>query len=198
MECGRCCCDLLYLCFVHEPALEMAPHISIPKFTVNLDDPPDRRWDAVVAHFKNELKRATTCLESEMLPSSRAAAAGYQLVVFLCGLLVSPWKILSVAGFFVAIKLHFLWLIPLLLCAFVAYTIPFRREIAGIARAADIPCGKILLVQYVYEFVSACTSVVVVDESSGTPVHLRVMDWEMPGMNLRDLVCEVTFVKGGK
>ena len=53
-----------------------------------------------------------------------------------------------------------------------AFSLPFRKEILGIARVSGISPGKILLVQYVYEFVSACTSVVVPDGTDNAPVRL--------------------------
>jgi len=54
---------------------------------------------------------------------------------------------------------------------------PYGEELRGIAKTTNLPVGKLALIQMVYEASAACTSVVVDDEASGHPVHLRTMDW---------------------
>jgi len=173
----------------------MAPAIQIPKFEVDLDEPPVIRWRKVATHFRKELSNATTELEAQLLPNSRIAWFLYLCVVQYCNALAQPLLVSAVAAALIAFGfLSLWWSFPLAAFVVGSLTIPYRREIVGIGRTAGISVGKILLVQYVYEFVSACTSVVVRDATLGHPVHLRVMDWEMPGMDLKKLVCEITFV----
>jgi hypothetical protein len=182
----------------------MAPHghpsttRGVPQFEVDLDLSPERRWDRVILHFKDQLQETLVGLEHAFLPETAAARWAYAAVTFFGWLIVRPWPIAVLATALIYSRVSLLWVTPLVLLVAVALTVPFRREVAGIARAAGIAPGKILLMQYVYEFVSACTSVVVRDATSHCPVHLRVMDWQMQAVDLTALVCEVTFVRGGR
>ncbi len=157
-----------------------------------------------MAHFKAPLLASVHSIEASLLPEGRTVRWLYAGVVWVAGRFVHPLlpvasltaaaMAVAVAGYWSAVW----WLVTPLLFAVVAASIPFRREIAGIARSSGLPPGKVLLMQYVYEFVSACTSVVVRDSHTSAPVHLRVMDWTMPGMDLQSLVCEVNFIRSGR
>jgi hypothetical protein len=88
----------------------------------------------------------------------------------------------------------------------------YSKEIEGIAEAADIPVGKIAMLQIAYEVFAACTSVVVdmplsnlntaaaaaapgADSSGSAPFHIRTMDWSMEV--LKALTIEVDYMRGG-
>eukprot|EP00753_Platysulcus_tardus_P010836 PLAT3099.1.p1 GENE.PLAT3099.1~~PLAT3099.1.p1 ORF type:complete len:574 (-),score=160.51 PLAT3099.1:77-1798(-) len=66
----------------------------------------------------------------------------------------------------------------------------FHRELSGIAALADVPVGKLALLQIAYEAFAFCTSVVV-DGPDGFPLHIRTMDWDME--ELKALTIEVEF-----
>ena len=182
----------------------MAPHgrappgRSVPQIEVDLDLSPEHRWDKVILHFKDALQETLVGLEQAFLPETAVARWAYAAVTLVGWFFVRPWPVAVLAAALIAVRVSLLCVTPLLLLVAVALSVPFRREVAGIARAAGIAPGKILLMQYVYEFVSACTSVVVRDAKSHAPVHLRVMDWQMQAVDLTALVCEVTFVRSGR
>ena len=70
----------------------------------------------------------------------------------------------------------------------------YAEELKGIAKAANIPLGKVVLLQIAYEAFAACTSIVV-DGPDGYPLHIRSMDWDMP--ELQPLTIEVDFIRNG-
>lgn len=74
-------------------------------------------------------------------------------------------------------------------------SIMYKQELKSIARMADIPLNKLILMQICYEMFSACTSLVM-KRSDDTNVHFRTMDWEMDF--LKDLTINVNFIRNGK
>lgn len=177
----------------------MAPARPVPRFELNLDDAPELRWRSVIDHFRKDLQHATTMLEDNLLPEYWIVRAFYKIVIQYCNFLLQPFPVvILVTSISFLANLSYWWIVAVGIIAAGALGIPHRREIIGIGRSANISPGKILIVQYVYELVSACTSVIVRDATMGVPIHLRVMDWEMPGMDLQSLVCEVTFKKNDR
>jgi hypothetical protein len=68
-------------------------------------------------------------------------------------------------------------------------------ELRGVAEAAGMSVGRVVMLQIAYEAFAACTSIVV-NGADGRPLHIRTMDWEMP--DLMPLTIEVDFVQGGE
>ena len=123
----------------------------VPKFEVNLDLPPEKRWDEVVAQFRDGLHEALTALEEAILPESCMLRSIYHVVILFCGLIVHPLPVFVLATALLLGGVSWSLIGPLVLFVTFALTsIPYRREVAGIARASGISPGKILLVQYVY------------------------------------------------
>ena len=75
-------------------------------------------------------------------------------------------------------------------------SLEFRQEIKGIANILDIEPGLVLLLNVVYELVSACTSVVAQHSPSGTIWHGRNLDFDIP--NLQSITINVRFVNRTK
>ena len=145
---------------------------AVPRFVVDLDCSPEHRWDGVMKHFREELQFTVTDLEEQLLPQHKLVKIVYKFVTLAAICFVYPWRILAIG---IALALCGVFPVFTLLVsaalAFAAFCIPHRREIAGVARESNISCGKILLIQYVYEFVSACTSVIVHDATTQEPVR---------------------------
>lgn len=84
---------------------------------------------------------------------------------------------------------------------------PYRRELEGVSRAANMSLGEITLFNVFYEFFSLCTSILAVDEN-GTVHHARNLDfglflgWNPATVNwlttehLKPLTIKIIFVKG--
>jgi len=68
------------------------------------------------------------------------------------------------------------------------------KELNYIAQECDIPFGKLVILQIMYELSACCTSTVFCVD--GVPVHFRTMDW--PLLDLKRLTITVEFQKQGK
>lgn len=72
--------------------------------------------------------------------------------------------------------------------------VAFSRELKGISRELDIPVGKLVAMQLIYESSTCCTSLITFN---GTQVALsRTMDWDLS--YLKDITIDVTFVENGR
>ena len=151
---------------------------GVPKYTVDLDVAEDHRWDHIVPLYAEQLREATRWIETALLPEAWWIRLVYTVIVHTCTLLVHPLPVVVLlVGLLLA---RFTWgVLPLVLFVGVSLTIPYRREVSGIARCAGLAPGKLLLVQYIYEFVSACTSVIVRDAETGCPVRIALLDLDV-------------------
>eukprot|EP00499_Haloplacidia_sp_CaronLabIsolate_P006756 CAMPEP_0196771802 /NCGR_PEP_ID=MMETSP1104-20130614/1889_1 /TAXON_ID=33652 /ORGANISM="Cafeteria sp., Strain Caron Lab Isolate" /LENGTH=403 /DNA_ID=CAMNT_0042141927 /DNA_START=6 /DNA_END=1217 /DNA_ORIENTATION=+ len=139
-------------------------------YILDLDRPPESRWDEVATEHR-----------------ARLAAA----------LVVIARIIRTDVGRFAWL---FAWwvLVPLMSALTWLGVVPFAGEIRGIARKSGIPAGALAGMQYVYEVAAACTSIVVEDSSTRRPVHLRTLDWLMGPLPLYDLTVQLRVVRGGR
>lgn len=72
----------------------------------------------------------------------------------------------------------------------------YTDEISYIAKKCDIPFGKVVLLQIMYELSASCTSVIYYDENIKAPVHFRTMDWALP--DLKKMTIRVEFQRDKK
>jgi hypothetical protein len=69
-------------------------------------------------------------------------------------------------------------------------------EFEGIAEALGVPTSRIVLVNYVYEYVAYCTSIIA-KQKEGTIMHMRILDFGFPElMKVETYIGE--FYKGGE
>jgi len=69
-----------------------------------------------------------------------------------------------------------------------------EAEIQSIAKACDIPFGKLVILQIMYELCACCSSLVFT--IGDKPVHVRTMDWALE--ELKDLTIMVEFTHHNK
>ena len=69
-----------------------------------------------------------------------------------------------------------------------------HAEITSISKAWSIPVHKVWIMQYLYEFSTACTSIV--GKAGGHWTLFRTLDWDIDIM--RELTIELRFVKNGR
>jgi acid ceramidase len=72
--------------------------------------------------------------------------------------------------------------------------VKYADEIEYISKKTDIPFGKLVLLQIMYELSACCTSMIYLNNE--TPVHLRTMDWPLDF--LKKLTITVDFQRNGK
>lgn len=83
----------------------------------------------------------------------------------------------------------------------VSQRVLYIEEITAIAQQADLPVGKLIAMQLIYEACANCTSMIVPSSFDTIPEetlyrHIRSMDWEMAF--LKPLTLEASFVLEGK
>jgi len=69
-------------------------------------------------------------------------------------------------------------------------------EFEGIAEALGIPTSRVIVMNYVYEFVAYCTSIIA-KETDGTIMHMRILDFGFPELQKAQTYIG-EFYKGGK
>ena len=69
-------------------------------------------------------------------------------------------------------------------------------EMDGIARELDLPTKHVVLVSYIFEFVTYCTSLVA-KQTDGTLMHLRILDFG-PAEALKNITYIASFKKSGR
>mmetsp|Transcript_1221 Transcript_1221/g.1534 ORF Transcript_1221/g.1534 Transcript_1221/m.1534 type:complete len:451 (-) Transcript_1221:75-1427(-) len=139
---------------------------TVPRFVVDLDAPVATRWKDVVEEYRQEILFLRDSMRKEIAGMVGGAAM----------------KLIDSFGSMAST----------LLSPFVKYS----KEIKGFAKLVGIPVQEILVIQFMYEACSACTSIVIPGYgANGEPTHIRTMDWEMP--ELKALTIEVEFWKNG-
>ena len=77
-----------------------------------------------------------------------------------------------------------------------------REEMRGVGDVLNVTLADVLLVNLFFEITPFCTSIVTQSSSTGRVYHARNMDFGlgMPSLskNLRDIVVDVEFLRGGK
>ncbi|KAK7428274.1 hypothetical protein QQZ08_005171 [Neonectria magnoliae] len=146
--------------------------LEIPKFTVDLSQPPQNRYDHIVAHFRE-------VVEDCDLPN-----LFYDLLRTLAGATVGKFL-----GVMARVTLRRL------------YKPDESAEIAGISKAMGIPMHILVALNVLLDLLLGCTSggVCVIDpkkrgqERTSRMLHFRTLDWGMD--QLRNIIVELDFVR---
>eukprot|EP01063_Lacrimia_lanifica_P008068 TRINITY_DN151_c5_g1_i1.p1 TRINITY_DN151_c5_g1~~TRINITY_DN151_c5_g1_i1.p1 ORF type:complete len:449 (+),score=130.39 TRINITY_DN151_c5_g1_i1:55-1401(+) len=145
---------------------------TVPRYEVDLDAPAAERWAGVVRIYAGQL-RAVEKQIAAMIDELPTA------VSVLAGLGESVLKATN------KIK-----------------AVYYHEELAAIAKLAEMPLGKLVAMQLIYEACANCTSIVTpsaADDGDGDSLppmqHIRTMDWAMDF--LRPLTVEIVFLKNG-
>eukprot|EP01128_Nolandella_sp_AFSM9_P004950 TRINITY_DN2335_c0_g1_i2.p1 TRINITY_DN2335_c0_g1~~TRINITY_DN2335_c0_g1_i2.p1 ORF type:complete len:423 (-),score=76.88 TRINITY_DN2335_c0_g1_i2:311-1579(-) len=123
---------------------------SVPRYIIDLDLPPEQRWNQVVDDYKDEFKE----IEKWVAEESKDFL-GNKLGPFVKGLASTIMGWVNGLG-----------------------AIFYSKELKGMAKRSGMELGLLVTMQLVYEASTCCTSVVVVDDK-GIPHHVRTMDWEL-------------------
>ncbi|CAE7454240.1 ASAH1 [Symbiodinium natans] len=164
----------------------MTQHIcSVPRFVVDLDKPPNERWAHIVDPYAQQLRAVLKQVDDHIEQlNSTATSVAASLVSSVLSGAASMNRVM------------------------------YKDELAAIAKQADVPLGKLVAMQLVYEASAHCTSVVLPYDDANLsmasaavgepddhatapllPAHIRTMDWEMEF--LRPLTVEVMFLQHG-
>ncbi|SCO89111.1 uncharacterized protein FRV6_13239 [Fusarium oxysporum] len=148
----------------------MSEYLEIPKFTVDLSQPPETRYDHIVPHFK-------TAVDSCDLPS-----LFYALLDELVGKFAG--KILAAASPLIMRRVH---------------SDEENAELVGISKAIGIPMHILVAFNVLLDLLLGCTSggARTLDPYSGGKatrmLHFRTLDWGMH--QLRNIIVELDFVR---
>lgn len=71
---------------------------------------------------------------------------------------------------------------------------PYADEMRGIARAANVSLGDVVLMNIFYELTAGCTSIVAVN-ANGTTLHGRNLDFMIPGLST--ITIDLVYYSGG-
>eukprot|EP01063_Lacrimia_lanifica_P018117 TRINITY_DN25077_c0_g1_i1.p1 TRINITY_DN25077_c0_g1~~TRINITY_DN25077_c0_g1_i1.p1 ORF type:complete len:380 (+),score=144.23 TRINITY_DN25077_c0_g1_i1:62-1201(+) len=163
-----------------------------PLVEVNLDLPPERRWDAAVAECGGA--------DAGKLISKYLADVTKKLPTAVVALIQALAGDLDRVGVSIPKEL--------------------RVEMKALAEALDLPVGDVVMLNYIYSLRSlagkggsnttgplpdgaawtphACTSIVATEAASGTPYHVRNMDWNLPADERQQATFLCNFTKGNR
>ncbi|EWY84458.1 hypothetical protein FOYG_11911 [Fusarium oxysporum NRRL 32931] len=153
----------------HHHRSKMSEYREIPKFTVDLSQPPEARYDHIVPHFK-------TAVDSCDLPS-----LFYTLLDELVGKFAG--KIMAAVSPLIMRRVH---------------SKEENAELVGISKAIGIPMHILVAFNVLLDLLLGCTSggARTLDPDSGgkatTMLHFRTLDWGMH--QLRNIIIELDFV----
>lgn len=140
---------------------------TIPTYIINLDLPPEKRWITLVKKYKKHILEVYTNMEN--------------IINVISG------KIMGSIGF---------WLAKQTINMFGDNPL-YYYELKSIADELNIPVNKVILLQLCYECFSACTSIILDDNTKlKHPIHIRTMDWH--DTFLRPLTANIKFIKNKK
>lgn len=158
---------------------------SVPHFVINLDQPPDLRWDKVVAAFapawpllidKMWKQLSGVCDEGDedgdedIQETEEEKAEREEFVAALCGNVMQGLKASGCGG--------------------------YVDELVAAAHTGKVDVNDLVMLNLGYESACGCTSIIAHDPS-GVPMLGRTMDW-LDSQELVDLTIDLTFVRGGK
>jgi len=129
------------------------PVTNVPKYIVNLDLPPSKRWSIIVKDFKHEFDGIRKYID-EMIKGLLGSTFGSVVKKVVSGFL----NLVNRTG-----------------------AVFFSEELKAIAEQTGQPLGEIVLLQLSYELFATCTSILKSD-SNGNVLHCRTMDWDMPAL----------------
>jgi hypothetical protein len=140
---------------------------KIPKYIINLDLPPEKRWINLIKMYRTDILKVY--IEMEKIINSL-----YGNFIGSIGF----WMIQKTINMFGDNPLYY-------------------YELKSIADELNIPVNKIILLQLCYECFSACTSIILDDDTKlKYPIHIRTMDWD--DTFLRPLTANIKFIKNKK
>ncbi|KAJ5078345.1 acid amidase [Anaeramoeba ignava] len=142
---------------------------AIPRFIINLDEPPETRWHEVVEKYKSCYKEVLEFLD------------GMIKEIFGSGLIGKFMKKIANSIFGSIAK---------------SGAVFFGKELQAIAKQSKFPLGSLLLLNIAYELSAACTSIVTQRSDDNKFVLARTMDWEMPF--LKKFTIEIDFRRNGE
>lgn len=143
--------------------------INVPRYTIDLSDIPEKRWDHIIDEYENS---DIFCKTSTFISQSLVDEFGWFLGKYM---------------------------IPLLFCFVSCFAWYFGDkeyidELKGIAKRTTkygLTFNKLYQLNIDYDFLAACTSSIVSDK--GKRWHMRNMDWK--GDVLRNTTIQVDFVR---
>ncbi|KAF4340775.1 n-acylsphingosine amidohydrolase [Fusarium beomiforme] len=148
----------------------MGDHLEIPKFTIDLSQPPENRYDHIIPHFKSAVD---TC----DLPS-----LFHEVLNELGGEYIG--KTLAAASRLVLRRVH---------------SDEETAELAGISSAIGIPMHILVAFNVLLDLLLGCTSGGARTIDPDCPgkasqiLHFRTLDWQMD--RLRQIIVELDFVR---
>jgi hypothetical protein len=153
---------------IDEPVPDHPAAGQVPRFVINLDLPAAERWNEVIDRFRPQLVQSDREI-TRFLHSSVGRIKGGFLESMASGIL----RTYNAFG-----------------------GVYYGAELAAISARCGIGLGRLIMIQLVYEVSAACTSVI--HDFYGVPLLARNMDWELPGLDLRQLTVELEFVRQGQ
>lgn len=120
-----------------------------PHFIVNLDLPPKVRWQHILRLYIDQFHQVEKKIDS-MISEIVGQWAGPMLEKVLATIMSGITQLGLVY---------------------------YGEELKGFAQETGISLGRMVLIQFVYECSTCCTSIVHKDDKTNLPVHIRTMDW---------------------
>ena len=120
-----------------------------PRFVVNLDLPPQVRWQYILRLYLDQFREVEKKIDS-MISEIVGQWTGVMLEKVISTIMSGITKLGLVY---------------------------YGEELKGFAQDTGIALGRMVLIQFVYECFACCTSIVCKDEQTNIPIHVRTMDW---------------------
>uniref|UniRef100_A0A915KRP5 Acid ceramidase n=1 Tax=Romanomermis culicivorax TaxID=13658 RepID=A0A915KRP5_ROMCU len=202
-------------CLIGERGLYPGPQAQVPKFVIDLDQPPSIRWNEVARNFSKKIKDLSDVLSNKIIEP----VLGKKIWRFL------DWTLGDLDARFPApyadeLKGNLVSELRAIMDIFTQSidseddfieenNSTHQQRFIRISNATGVPLGQIVLYNIFYEIFTVCTSIVAQDESGGI-YHARNMDFGLLiGWNrtshdwlvtekLRKMVLNVDFHKNGK
>lgn len=138
-----------------------------PKYIINLDVSPEKRWIPIIREYRDRILDVYQKMD-KILNNVAGNTTGS----------LGLWLTRKTIDMFGTKPLYY-------------------HELESIAKELKLPVNKVILLQLCYECFSACTSIIIDDETKlKYPIHIRTMDWD--DTFLRPLTINVKFVKNNQ
>jgi N-acylethanolamine-hydrolysing acid amidase len=90
------------------------------------------------------------------------------------------------------------WVLEKLLDLIYIPSLPeYYQEVEGMAKYMNMNVNLLLIIQFVYDLSSFCTSIIVAEPETGDVIHLRNLDFANPAM-MRNITYEGWFYRDNK
>jgi hypothetical protein len=154
----------------------------VPRYVIDLDLPPERRWEQPIAELKHTFPHAIDYLRRS-LGYSRGKLYYSRLCVSLLLMLQLYNTLLDIVLERMATSAS----ASLVRRGRLAHS----RELLAISHQSGIPVGRLAALQLTYEATAQCTAMIVPNQDDATPLHARTMDWPAPF--LQQMTMDVEF-----